>query len=71
VMISIRRPATALGSSSQSSLDTSRSPNQGLSLAHRRAKLKVGSKQRLLFRHCRHCRNISAGRSNRPVSHAG
>ncbi len=47
VITSIRRPAAALGSSSPSSLDTSRSPNQGLSLAHRRAKLKVGSKHRL------------------------
>ena len=44
---SIRRPAAALSSSSPSSLDTSRSPNHGLSIVHRSAKLKVGSKQRL------------------------
>ena len=47
VITSIRRPAAALSSSSPSSLDTSRSPNQGLSIVHRSAKLKVCPKQRL------------------------
>ena len=52
LMTSIRRPAAALSSSSPSSLDTSRSPNDGLSLAHPGAELKVWSKQRLRSTSC-------------------
>jgi hypothetical protein len=67
VITSMRRAASSFGASVRSSLDTSRSPNQEITLADPSSKLKVGAEHRLRLGSYR---SISIAFGITPPSHA-